>query len=774
MTKPGPPVGDAPVRARIEVRGAVQGVGFRPFVYRLARSLGLAGFVGNDARGVRVEAEGPRAVVEVLVARLAADAPARAIVKGVDVVWIPVLGDAAFEIHPSTRGGPPTATVLADGATCDACLAEVFDPANRRHRYPFTNCTHCGPRFTIVTGLPYDRPRTTMRGFPMCAACRREYDDPLDRRFHAQPIACPDCGPHLTLRGADGATLAIGDDALVRAAQGIREGLVVAVKGLGGFHLLVDARDDEAVRRLRARKAREEKPLALMAKDVEGARALVDVDEITARLLASAEAPIVLRPRRPDAGVATSVAPRNPRLGVMLPSTPLHHLLLRELDGPIVATSGNRSDEPIATDDGEALVRLHGIADLFLGHDRPIARPLDDSVVAVLEEGAYPMRRARGHAPMPVATRRPGPVVLALGGHQKVALALAIGDEVFGGPHVGDLDTPEALDAFAAAVRDLLALYDVVPAAIAHDLHPDYASTRWLEGLERAREPWARALAHVPQIAVQHHHAHLASCLAEHEVDEPTLAATWDGTGFGPDGTIWGGEVLFGDARDFARVASLSGFRLPGGDAVSRSPWRSAAGLLFSARGAAGLDDPALASVSAPERALVARMLETGTNAPHTSSVGRLFDAVAAILGLRARCSFEGQAAMELEAACASGDHGTYPLPARPRADGVLALDLAPLVEGILADRRRGADVAMIAARFHDSLAEALVTLARSRSAPRLALSGGCWQNLRLLAATRARCAAAGIEALVHRRVPPGDGGLALGQVTVATARIGG
>jgi len=774
MVQAGAPGGRAPVRARVAVRGAVQGVGFRPFVYGLARALGLVGFVGNDGRGVHVEVEGTAEAVAAFATRLRPEAPPRAVVRTVETTWIPVAREAAFTIRASEVDGPAAATVLADGATCSACLAEVLDPADRRHRYPFTNCTHCGPRFTIVLGLPYDRARTTMRAFPMCAACRREYEDPLDRRFHAQPVACPACGPTLSARGPDGVALATGDAALLLAVAALCRGEIVAAKGLGGFHLLVDAGDGAAVSRLRARKAREEKPLALMVADLEAARALVEVDVATAALLASPEAPIVLRPRRPGTGVAQAVAPRSPRLGVMLPATPLHHLLLRGVLRPLVATSGNRSDEPICTDGDEAVVRLAGIADLFLDHDRPVARPLDDSVVAVALDRALPIRRARGYAPLPVATRREGPVVLAVGGHLKVALALGLGDEVFGGPHVGDLDTPQAFDAFTAAVRDLLSLYDASPSAIAHDLHPDYASTRWLEGLDRAAEPWARALADVPRVAVQHHHAHLASCLAEHGIEAPTLAATWDGTGYGSDGTIWGGEVLLGNAGGFERVAALSGFRLPGGDAASRSPWRSAAGLLYAARGAAGLDDGALASIPAPDREVVRRMLATGTNAPETSSMGRLFDGVAALVGIRTRCSFEGQAAMELEAAAAAGDHGAYPLPLRAAEGGPARFDVGSLVEAILEDRLDRVDVAIMAARFHDALAEALVALVRSRSARRLALSGGCWQNLRLLAATQARCDAAGIEVLVHRRVPPGDGGISLGQAAVAAARMGG
>ncbi|MBL9089521.1 MAG: carbamoyltransferase HypF [Planctomycetia bacterium] len=770
--------GDADVvRVGVAVRGAVQGVGFRPFVFRLARDLGLAGFVTNDGAGVRAELEGPRAAVDDAVARLRADAPPRATVRDVAVSPLAPEGAAGFEIRPSERAGPPTATVLADAATCPACLAEVLDPTDRRARYPFGSCTHCGPRFTIVTGLPYDRARTTMAGFPLCPACRAEYDDPLDRRFHAQPIACPACGPRLALLDAGGAPLVDGDAALRAAAAALDGGAVVAALGLGGFHLLVDARSEAAVARLRARKHREGKPLALLVRDLDAARAIVEVDDLAAALLASPEAPIVLLPRRADApagaSVAPSVAPGSGRLGVMLPATPLHHLLARGVEGPLVATSGNRSDEPICTSPAEAVTRLAGLADLFLVHDRPVARPLDDSVVAVAGDLAFPVRRGRGHAPLPVAARRPGPTVLALGGHQKVALALALGDEVFGGPHVGDLDSAEALDAFHAAVRDLLALYDARPAAIAHDLHPDYATTRFAEDLAASPLPWARALADVPRVAVQHHHAHLAACAAEHGLEGPLLAATWDGTGLGSDGTIWGGEVLLGDARACTRVATLSAFRLPGGDAAARAPWRAAAGVLFGTRGPAALDDPALAAVPAADRGVVGRMLATGVHAPLTSSAGRLFDAVAALLGVRTTCSYEGQAAMELEALAAPGDHGTYPVVWDVPATGPRVLALGPLVEALLDDRRRGAPVAIMAAKIHATLAEALVTLARQLAAPRLALTGGCWQNVRLLAATRARLAAAGIEAVVHRRVPPGDGGLALGQAAVASARLG-
>lgn len=775
---PAPPgCSEAPVRVAVDVRGAVQGVGFRPFVHRLAREGGLAGFVTNDLQGVHLEVEGPAAAVDGFLAALRAAPPPRAVLREVRVTPAPPRGERGFEIRASGVTGAPTATVLADGATCAACLAEVLDPADRRHRYPFGSCTHCGPRYAIVTSLPWDRAGTTMARFPLCPACRAEHDDPTDRRFHAVPVACPACGPQAALLAPDGAVLARRDDAVSGAVAALRAGRVVAVLGVGGFQLLVDATDDAAVARLRARKAREEKPLALLVADVAAAEALVDLGPAARAALTAPEGPIVLAPRRAGATVAAAVAPGVARLGVLLPTTPLHHLLARGVGRPVVATSGNRSDEPLATTPEEGLVRLAGLADLFLVHDRPVARPLDDSVVAVAADGAFPVRRARGWAPMPVARRRPGPAVLALGGHLKVAVALGLEDQVLLGPHVGDLDGPEALDAFLASVRDLLALHAVRPAALAHDAHPDYATTRFAEDLATAAAPWARALAGLPRVVVGHHHAHHAAVLAEHGVEGPVLGASFDGAGLGPDGTVWGGEVLLGDARGVERVATLSGFRLPGGDAAARAPWRSAAGLLVATRGPGALDHPALASRPAAERARVATMLARGVASPPTTSVGRLFDAVAALLGGRHVASYEGQAAAELEALAAPGDHGTWGLRyAAPPGGGpgpaVLPLDR--LVDALEADRRAGVPGAIIAARFHDTLSEALVELARARAAPRLALSGGCWLNVRLRDGVHARAAAVGIEVLAPRSAPPGDGGLSLGQVAVADARGAG
>jgi hydrogenase maturation protein HypF len=611
-----------------------------------------------------------------------------------------------------------------------------------------------------------------MAGFTMCADCAREYADPLDRRFHAQPNACPACGPRVVLWSVEGGTVADGDAALGAAAALLREGRVLAVKGVGGFHLLVDGTSDHAVTGLRQRKGREEKPLAVMVRDLDAARAIVEVTPAAAALLASPAAPIVLLPRRPAARLSPHVAPGNPRVGVMLPYTPLHHLLLREFRFPVVATSGNRSEEPICTDEREALGRLDGIADAFLVHDRPIARHVDDSVVSLEGDEVHPIRRARGLAPLPVRRPDGGPVVLAVGGHLKNVVALAVRDRVVLSQHIGDLETPQAREAFERVIADLLDMYGVVPDVVAHDLHPDYASTRWLDDVLRgpAAPAWrARGLATAPRVAVQHHHAHLAAVLAEHGAPGPALGVTWDGTGHGTDGTVWGGEFLVGDASAVRRVASLRPFRLPGGDAAVREPRRSAVALLAATRGERAFDALPADAFAATEREALARMLGTGLQAPVTTSAGRLFDGVAALLGLRLRSEFEGQAAMQVEFAADVSEHGAYPLPLVP-GEGRLLLDWEPTLAALLSDRDAGVPVPVVAARFHAALASGIVAAAKAAGEPRVALSGGCFQNRLLREQVRRGLASAGFEVLVHREVPCNDGGIALGQVAVAGA----
>jgi hydrogenase maturation protein HypF len=765
VTPPSP----RPERLRAEIRGAVQGVGFRPFVFRLATDLGLAGWVVNDTRGVVLEVEGPRGPLERFLDRLRADAPPQAVVHSLEHTWLEPAGFRAFEIRHSDEAGARTAVLLPDLATCPDCLSETLTPGERRHRYPFTNCTRCGPRFSLIVDLPYDRPNTTMRGFAMCEACAREYADPLDRRFHAQPIACPECGPRLLLTTADGQERERGDAALREAARAIREGRIVAMKGLGGYQLLCDATNEEVVRRLRGRKGREEKPFALMCADLSAVRALCEVDAAAAAVLGSRECPIMLLPRRAEAAVSPEVAPRLSQLGVMLPASPLHHLLCAEAGMPLVATSGNLSDEPIAIGDGEARSRLGAIADDFLSHNRPIERHVDDSVGFVLAGEFRLLRRARGYAPLPVRVRGEWPTILAVGAHLKNTVALAMGGQVFLSQHIGDLETRESLRAFERVIEDFLRLYEARPVAIAHDLHPDYLSTQW-----------ARAAAlrlDAPLVAVQHHHAHLASCLAEHGVEGPALGVTWDGTGWGPDGTVWGGEFLLGDAEGFERVAHLRPFRLPGGEASVREPRRTAVGLLREALGPAWAERDDLAPVRAfgpRERGVLERILERGLGSPLTSSAGRLFDAVAALAGLGDTITFEGQAAMHFEFAADPDERGAYPLAVRPApAPGApLVLDWEPLLHAVLEDVARHASAGVIAARTHNGLVLAIAEVARVVGVPRVVLSGGCFQNRRLAGGTLTALEAAGHEVLLHRLVPPNDGGVSLGQAAVAAARL--
>ncbi len=770
-------------RLRCEVRGAVQGVGFRPFVYRLATGLGLDGWVLNDARGVFLEVEGSRATLERFSERLTAEAPPHAVIESLERAWLEPAPFTGFEIRHSDGAGEKSVAVLPDLATCPDCLEETLEAHSRRFGYPFTNCTLCGPRFTIVRALPYDRPNTTMAGFALCEPCAREYGDPLDRRFHAQPIACPACGPHVELWDDQGESLATGEAAIASALETLSSGRIVAVKGLGGFHLMCDARDEAAVARLRERKRREEKPLAVMAATLDDARALGEIDGEAAHALASSEAPIVLVVRRADAPLAPGVAPRLATVGVMLPATPLHHLLARGFGAPLVATSGNHSEEPICTDDREALDRLGGIADRFLVHDRPIARHVDDSVGWIAHGRFALLRRARGFAPLPVRVADSRRVVLAVGPHLKNTIALAVGPRAFVSQHLGDLSTPEANLAFARAIRDVVALYEARPEAIAHDLHPDYESTRWAQRLAKgaaSREGAEAALVEAARrlVPVQHHHAHLAACLAENGVAGPALGVVWDGTGYGTDGTIWGGEFLLGDASGFERVGHLRSFRLPGGEIAVREPWRVALALLHDVLGAEAFERDDLVpgvTPTAETRRVLARMIPKDLHSPATTSAGRLFDAVAALAGVRTHAAYEGQAAILLEAAAdrARPDAGAaYPLPLVENDGGARVLDWRPMVRAILADRDRGVPPEAIAARFHDGLVEAIVTVAAAVRAPRVALTGGCFQNRRLAERAADRLRSAGHEVLLHRLVPPNDGGVSLGQIAVARAAL--
>ncbi len=752
-------------RLRLEIRGLVQGVGFRPFVYRLAREMGLKGWVLNDGRGVRMEVEGAGPDLASFEARVERELPQPASIRSIRRSWLEPLGDPEFEIRDSALGGDKTALVLPDLATCPDCLREIFDPSNRRFRYPFTNCTHCGPRFSIIESLPYDRPRTSMKDFRMCPECRAEYDDPRDRRFHAQPNACPACGPRLELWDASGKALAGRDEALRRAAEALRRGSIVAVKGLGGFHLMADARNGEALSLLRARKRREEKPFALMVPDLASAARLCRVSAAEAALLKSRQAPIVLLGRRGDAGdLASSVAPGNPDLGLMLPSNPLHHLLMAELGFPVVATSGNLSDEPICTDEGEALRRLGGIADLFLAHDRPVVRPVDDSVARVVMEVPTLLRRARGFAPLPVPLGAPAPRVLALGGHLKGAVALALEGEAFVSQHLGDLETPQAFDAFTAASEDLRAFYGATPDLLACDAHPDYLYT------QHARELGRRLGIEVRE--VQHHVAHAASCMADNGIQAPCLGVAWDGSGWGPDGTVWGGEFLAFKPGSVARVACLRRFPLPGGAQAVREPRRSALGLLWEMFGPDPDSWPDVASLRAfqeRELGLLRHALDKGLNTPLTSSAGRLFDAASSLLGLRQVNRFEGQAAMDLGFAVpgdpSNRSAASYPFAAVARRNPGIVLDWGPMMLCVLNSLAQGSSVAEVATRFHNTLVEMILSVARRVGMVRVALSGGCFQNPYLLERAVGRLKEEGFHPYWQRQVPCNDGGIALGQV---------
>ncbi|HVV01511.1 MAG TPA: carbamoyltransferase HypF, partial [Verrucomicrobiae bacterium] len=666
-----------------------------------------------------------------------------------------------FAVAPSSGSAEKSAWILPDLAPCAECLRELFDSANRRFRYPFINCTACGPRFSIIEALPYDRENTTMKGFRMCPECAREYHDPASRRFHAQPNACANCGPQLELWNPNGQTVAFGEEALLLAAAEIRAGRIVALKGVGGFQLLADARNAEAVGELRARKRREEKPFAVLAQSLAAVKEFCEIKHEDERLLASSAAPIVLarKKRQVETGVlADSVAPGNPRLGAMLPASPLHHLLARELGFPVVATSGNLSEEPICTDGPEALNRLRGIADFFLTHDRPIARHVDDSITQVALGREMILRRARGYAPLPVRFASDSPVMLAVGGHLKNSVALALDGKAFISQHIGSLETEQAVSAFRKTAADLPRLYAAEPALVAHDSHPHYFSTEYAAELGMQAVP------------VPHHYAHVLSCLADNDVSEAVLGVCWDGTGYGGDGTIWGGEFLMVSESGFSRFAHLRQFRLPGSETAVRQPRRSAAGLLHEIFQDRLFEDEEMAArlreFSPVEIGILRRMLQRKLNCPVTSSAGRLFDAVSALLGLRQRTTFEGQAAMDLEFAADGEEKESYAFLLETGAPRVL--DWEPMIRSILSDLTRSVPVPRIAARFHNTLAEAIVSVARAAGESRVALTGGCFQNTLLLKRAVKRLEADGFEPFWHRRVPPNDGGLALGQLAAA------
>jgi hydrogenase maturation protein HypF len=750
-------------RVRARVDGTVQGVGYRPFVYRLAGELGISGWVLNDERGVLVEAEGPADAVHAFLTRLSADAPPLAEVRGVAAEDVPVVGEPGFEIVSSVHGGAASAPVSPDTASCEDCLAELADPADRRYRYPFLNCTNCGPRFTIVRGIPYDRPLTTMADFQMCDACQAEYEDPGDRRFHAQPNACPVCGPQVRLLERDGTPVEGVEDAVRAAADDLLAGRILAVKGLGGYHLACRADSEEAVGALRSRKRREDRPFALLVADVETARTLVELSGAEEALLTSRERPIVLARRLADAPVAQSVAPNAPDLGIMLAYTPMHQLLATDTAVPLVMTSGNLSDEPIAFVDEDALQRLGGgIADRLLVHDRPIATRTDDSVVRVVRERPLMLRRSRGYVPasldLPIPTSQH---LLGVGAEQKNAFCVAKGDRAWPSHHIGDLKNYETLQSLETGIEHFETLFEVTPELVVHDLHPDYLSTRYALGREDVR-----------LFSVQHHHAHLAATLAEHGVTGLAVGAIFDGTGLGTDGTIWGGEILVGGVDRIERCGRIRPIRMPGGERAIHEPWRMACAWLTDMKVPL---PPAFEDIAQPRWNMVARMSITGMSSPFTSSAGRLFDAVAAMCGVRLEVTYEGQAAIEFEALADRGAAEPYALELEHRGTAI-ALDVRGLILAVLADIDARVPVSTISARFHAGLArataEAVVLVAGRQELDTAVLSGGVFQNRLLLELTSARLEEAGLRVLVPEKLPPNDGQIAFGQVAVAAARL--
>ncbi len=741
----------------MRVEGVVQGVGFRPYVHGLAGRLGLSGRVGNDTAGVFVEVEGAEQAVSEFLAVLPVQAPPLAVIEQVRTSPLVPTGEQGFHIVPSNADGRRDTLVSADSATCADCLRELADPTDRRVNYPFINCTNCGPRFTIVRDVPYDRPFTTMAPFAMCDACAAEYHNPADRRFHAQPVCCPACGPRLRLLDGDGTELP--GDPLTEAAALLAGGAVLAVKGLGGYHVATLAGGNTgaaATATLRTRKHREDKPFAVMVADLDAAHELCVIDPVGERVLAGRRRPVVLLPRRPHAPVAPAVAPGNRSLGLMLPYTPLHHLLLHATAAPIVLTSGNISDEPIAYRDDDARCRLTGIADAFLTHDRAIHMRTDDSVVRVFRGAELPVRRSRGYAPEPLTLAQPVPrPILGCGAELKSTFCLARGRHAFVSHHIGDLENYETLRSFTEGIAHFGRLFDVAPEVVAHDLHPEYLSTKY--ALERPD---------VELVGVQHHHAHIASCLADNGDAGPVLGVAFDGLGYGSDGTLWGGEFLLADLTGFQRLAHLVPVPMPGGAAAIRQPWRMAVAYL-------GSDAPEeLVRRNAQQWDAVLAMSSRQVNAPLTSSAGRLFDAVAAILGVRDSINYEGQAAVELEQWADLTETGSYP--AAVTEGPALQLHGVDLVRAVVADLRAGVPREVIATRFHHGVADAVVRvclmLREATGVNAAALSGGVFQNVLLLERTVAGLEQTGFRVLTHSRVPPNDGGISLGQVAIAAA----
>ena len=749
-------------RIKIIIHGAVQGVGFRPFVYRLADEMKLNGWVINSSQGVFIEAESDKDILENFVLRIQKEKPPRSYIQSLEFSYLDPVGFKSFEIRKSKDEGDKTVLVLPDIAICDDCLHDIFDSNNRRYLYPFTNCTNCGPRYSIIEELPYDRQNTTMKNFEMCYECKEEYKNPRNRRFHAQPNACPKCGPQVELWDTNGYFLCEQNDAIIDVIDLIKKGKIAAVKGIGGFHLICDARNYESVMELRTRKNREEKPFALMFPNLESIKGNCEVSELEERLLLSPECPIVLLKKKANNKLFESSAPCNPYLGVMLPYTPLHHVLMKGLGIPVVATSGNLSEEPICINEKEAVKRLKRIADVFLVHNRPIARHIDDSIARIIAGREMVIRRARGYAPLPVKINNGKESIIAVGAHLKNTVALNIGKNVFISQHIGDLESTESYKAFENVIEDLTDIYDAEPEIMVSDMHPDYISTRFAEECKMELHK------------VQHHYAHILSCMAENEVEGNVLGISWDGTGFGLDRTIWGGEFLLIKENSFQRIGHLRTFHLPGGEKSIKEIWRTEIGLLYEIYGEKAFDtlkDRFEKLCSQNELKILKTMLAKNINSPVTSSAGRLFDAVASIVNICNYASYEGKAAMMLEFAINDNNiRDSYPYEIikekSSESEFTYIVDWAPMIIEIIKEVNKGkTGVDIISVKFHNTLTDIIADISKKIGENKIVLSGGCFQNKYLIERTIKVLERKGFQVYWHQRVPTNDGGISLGQI---------
>lgn len=747
-------------KVKIVIRGVVQGVGFRPFIFRLAKELDVKGWIINSSQGVFIDAESDRKTLESFIKKIESDRPKNSYIQSFEHTWLDAEGFETFEIRESKESGSKTALVLPDISTCNDCLEEIFDPGNRRYLYPFTNCTNCGPRYSIIADLPYDRCNTTMVEFEMCPECRAEYTDPLNRRFHAEPTACPKCGPQVTLTGSDGTVLYKKHEAILNAVKALKDGKILALKGIGGYQLLCDASNAEAVKTLRKRKRRSEKPFALMFPNSEMVKAECEASESELRLMNSVEAPIVLLKKRKNiqSAISTECASGNPYLGIMLPYSPLHHILMKEFGLPIVATSGNISEEPICINEDEAFAKLADIADYFLIHNRKILRHVDDSIVRVAGGKQVMMRRARGYAPLPVVLDGNKGVTLAAGPHLKNTIAINKANNVFISQHIGDLENIESINAFKRVINDIKSFYELTPEHVICDLHPDYISTKYAESLD------------IPVHKVQHHYAHVLSCMSENELDgSDILGVSWDGTGYGTDGTIWGGEFLVPQSTSFKRAGYFKPFRLPGGEQAIHDVWKIGLSLLYNIYGEKVFELNNIPFLKRNDAVLVKQLLYRNINSPVTTSAGRLFDGISAIIGIKDTASYEAQAAMELEFAADDFKTNEYFSFSIDESGGSLIFNWENMVKGIINDLSENVPKGKIAAKFHITLAEAVVQIAQRLKYSKVLLTGGCFLNMYLLEKSINRLTEEGFKVYTQQRVPPGDGGISLGQMKYST-----